>query len=145
MKISDHGINLICSFEGFRSMPYICPGGKVTIGYGHVVHHKETYPYPQIPQDLGRQILAKDVSKFEEQLKSVVKVPLTQNQYDALVSLIFNVGISAFKKSKFLKKLNNKDYEGAATEFDDWVHAGGKRLDGLVKRRRMEKDLFLGR
>jgi lysozyme len=85
-----------------------------------------------------------DLKIFERAVNGAVKVPLTQNQFDALVSLSYNIGVGAFKKSTLLKKLNSGDYKGAANQFDVWVNAGGKRLAGLVRRRAIEKKLFLG-
>ena len=80
---------------------------------------------------------------FESAVYENVKVGLNQNQFDALVSLTYNIGIGAFSKSTLLKKLNAGDYKGTSNQFDVWVNAGGKRLDGLVKRRAKEKALFL--
>jgi len=84
-----------------------------------------------------------DLKKFERTVNEAVTVPLNQNQFDALVSLTYNIGSGAFEKSTLVKKLNTGDYTGAANQYDVWVNAGGKRLQGLVNRRAKEKELFL--
>ncbi|MNT87817.1 Lysozyme RrrD [compost metagenome] len=84
-----------------------------------------------------------DLKKFEYAVNSAVNIPLNQNQYDALVSLTYNIGAAAFSKSTLVKKLNTGDILGAADQFDVWVNAGGKRMQGLVNRRAKEKLLFL--
>ena len=84
-----------------------------------------------------------DLIEFEYTVNSSVKAPLNQNQFDALVSLAYNIGSSAFKSSTLVKKLNASDYQGAADQFNVWVNAGGKRMQGLVNRRDREKLLFL--
>lgn len=143
MKLSENGIYLIKRFEGFSAEPYICPAGKVTIGYGHIVSDREKYTYPIICESEALDILLDDVCKFESAINRICHIHLNQNQFDALVSLCFNVGISAVKKSKMLAKLNGGDYVGAANEFDDWIHSDGRVLQGLIKRRAAEKALFL--
>ncbi len=87
--------------------------------------------------------LAQDLKKFESAVNTAVKVPINQNQFDALVSLTYNIGIGAFKDSTLLKKLNVKDYKGAAEQFPRWNRGGGRVLNGLVKRRKIEMELFL--
>lgn len=87
--------------------------------------------------------MANDLKKFEAAANSAVKRPLNQNQFDALVSLAYNIGTSAFSQSTLVKKLNAHDIRGAADQFDVWVNAGGKRMQGLVNRRNKEKQLFL--
>jgi lysozyme len=87
--------------------------------------------------------MAHDLKKFEAAVNNAVTVPLNQNQFDALVSLAYNIGTNAFSKSTLVKKLNANDIRGAADQFDVWVNAGGKRMQGLVNRRAKEKALFL--
>lgn len=91
----------------------------------------------------AEMLLKSDLRRFERAVDSLTHVPLNQAQFDALVSFTFNVGIAAFGKSTLLKKLNRKDYSGAANEFGRWVNAGKKRLPGLVSRRQEERKLFL--
>ncbi|MGK7951398.1 MAG: lysozyme [Xenococcaceae cyanobacterium] len=140
MSISQAGINLIKRWEGFRSNAYLCPGNVWTIGYGHTATVK---PGMCINQVEAEELLKSDLRRFENAISNLVKVPLTQAQFDALTSFTFNVGIAAFGKSTLRKKLNRKDYSGAANEFSRWVHANGKRLPGLVSRRQEERKLFL--
>ena len=140
MSISQAGINLIKRWEGFRSNAYLCPANVWTIGYGHTATAK---PGMCINTQEAEMLLKSDLRRFERAVDSLTHVPLNQAQFDALVSFTFNVGIAAFGKSTLLKKLNRKDYSGAANEFGRWVNAGKKRLPGLVSRRQEERKLFL--
>ena len=141
-RTSKQGLELIKEFEGFSAKRYICAGGKLTIGYGHVILPKEQFP-PRISKEQAEELLAKDVVRFEIDVMACVKVPLTQGQFDALVSFAFNLGGAALRGSTLLKRLNEGDYKGAATEFNRWVFAGGKQLAGLARRREAEAELFL--
>ena len=138
------GIELIKKFEGLRLESYLCPAGVPTIGYGHTEGVKLGQ---KITEDKANQLLADDFLKFETDVASFVKVPIKENQLDALVSFAFNLGINNLRNSTLLKKLNRWDYAGAATEFDKWVFAKvngvSTKLNGLVKRRAAEKELFL--
>ena len=96
-----------------------------------------------ISQDQAEAFLKSDLARFEECVNRCVTVPLTQDMFDALVSFTYNVGTGALQRSTLLCKLNRGDTEGAAKEFDKWVHAGKKVFPGLVRRRREEKELFL--
>lgn len=140
ISVSPRGLELIKKFEGFRATPYICPGGKLTIGYGKVIKEGE---YTSITKDQAESLLRSTVSSFERSLQKYVKVPLNQNQYDALISFIYNVGAGNFSKSTLVKLLNSGDYNGAANEFLKWVKSDGKVLRGLQRRREEEKALFL--
>lgn len=140
MKTSDKGLILIKSFEGFRGRAYKCPAGVWTIGYGHT--GPEVKSGSVITEWQGGELLKKDVARFEKAIDNVVKVPLNQNQFDALVSFVFNIGEGAFGKSTLLKLLNAKDYTGAAAQFPRWNKGGGKVLPGLVNRRAAERKLF---
>lgn len=143
VKISNAGLSLIKGFEGFRSKAYVCPAGVLTIGYGHT--GPDVKPGMTVTEERGTELLAKDVSRFERAVDKFVKVPLTQNQYDALVSFTYNVGEGNFQSSTLLKKLNAKDYAGAAAQFNRWNRGGGKVLSGLVRRRAAERKLFEGK
>lgn len=140
MMISQVGINLIKSFEGCELSSYADPTGVLTIGYGHT--GVDVIAYEHITQARAEAILNQDLEKFVTGVSHLVSVPLNQNQFDSLVSLAFNIGLSAFKDSTLLQKLNQKDYAGAANEFPRWCHAGGRILDGLVLRRKAEQVLF---
>ena len=142
--ISDTALDLVKRFEGFSPTRYVCSGGKLTIGYGHVITkaHIKDFEKP-ITEQRARQILMMDMTYAAQAVDRLVKVPLTQNQFDALVSFVFNVGDGAFAASTLLRYLNKGRYQEAAVEFMRWIHAGGKRLDGLIRRRRAEQELFL--
>ena len=124
---------------------YKCPAGVWTIGYGHtgMVDGKLISGGMTITAAKATELLKKDLASFEAAVNGCVTVPITQNMFDALVSFSFNVGSGALRRSALLRKLNAKDYNGAADEFPLWNKAGGKVLNGLVRRRKAEKELFL--
>lgn len=132
---------LIKPFETFSSVPYLCPAKKLTIGWGHRMLSGEMLKI--ITKEKGQELLLNDVSVAAQCITKSVFCPLNDNQFDALVSLVFNIGINAFRSSTLLKLLNTENYERAANEFDRWVYADGKILAGLVNRRAREKALFL--
>jgi len=145
MTTSNNGIDLIQRFEGFRSEAYRCPAGKLTIGYGHVIGKNETIPAP-LSRSQASELLKADLTVRENIISNLLAVDVTQNQFDALISFVYNVGISAFSNSTLLKLLNKSDYIGAAREFTKWTKAtvNGRKvtLAGLVKRRAAERELF---
>lgn len=144
MKTSNLGINLVCGFEGLRLKAYDDGVGVWTIGYGTtVINGVKVKKGDTCTAEQAKSYMAQDLKKFESAVNTAVKVPLNQNQFDALVSLTYNIGNGAFKSSTLLKKLNAKDYKGAAAEFPKWNKAGGRVLAGLVKRRKAEMELFL--
>lgn len=148
MKTSKAGIDLIKSFEGCELKAYLCSSKKPTIGWGHTKTVKES--------DIGKKtisvadaerLLNQDLFGFEAGVFKLVEVPINENQFSALVSLAFNIGLVAFEGSTLLKRLNAKDYAAAAEQFAVWRMGGpkGKKvvLAGLVRRRASEKALFL--
>lgn len=141
MNISQKGIDLIKNFEGCRLTAYRCPANILTIGYGHTGSDVSTGQ--KITQEQAEKLLKSDLLVHCNNVSRLVKVPLTQNQFDALVSFEFNVGYGYFASSTMLKLLNQKKYREAAAQFNRWVYANGKVLAGLVKRRAAEKTLFL--
>jgi len=145
MKISRKGIDLIKEHEGLRLNAYRDPVSVLTIGYGHtsMAGEPKVYAGQKITRAEALTILHRDINRFAVGMMKFIRVSLTQGQFDALVSLSFNIGLGAFKKSTLLRKLNAGDFEGAASEFPKWRKAGGRVLPGLVKRRAMEKALFL--
>ncbi len=140
MKTSEKGIALIKQFEGFRPTAYLCPAGIPTIGYGHVILPKEKFG--TLTEAGATAILKKDLEIAERAISQFILAPLTQNQFDALASFTFNLGGGALQRSTLRRKLNAHDYEGAAREFLQWVNSGGVKLEGLVRRRKAERDLF---
>lgn len=140
MNISQNGINLIKEFEGCRLEAYLDQVGVWTIGFGHT---KGVYQGQRITQQQAEDMLRSELIGYENAVRESVKVPLNQNQFDALTSFTYNCGISALKTSTLLEKLNAGDYIGAANELPRWNKGGGQVLTGLVRRRQAEKDLFL--
>jgi len=147
MKLSNEGKRLIYSFEGLhrslgdgRYAAYRCPAGVWTIYAGATEGVK---PGMIVTTEQGEEMFAKEIAKFEKGVERLVTVELTQNQYDALVSLSYNIGLGALGRSTVLRKLNKGDYEGAAEAFHMWRRGGGRVLPGLVSRRRREAALFL--
>ena len=144
MKTSNSGINLIRSFEDLRLKAYDDGVGVWTIGYGTTaINGVAVKKGDTCTAEQAKSYMAQDLKKFESSINTSVKVPLNQNQFDALVSLTYNIGIGAFKSSTLLKKLNAKDYKGAAEQFPRWNRGGGRVLNGLIKRRKIEMELFL--
>lgn len=136
-SISHNGLALIKQFEGFMAEPYLCPGGYWTIGYGHVIKNPKDYPY-SLTRDEALELLAQDVAVAERAVVRLIRVPLTNSQFDALVSFTFNLGAGALQRSTLRRKVNREEHADVPAEFHKWVWAGGKRLNGLVKRRKAE-------
>ena len=137
------GIELIKAFEGLRLVAYADAVGVATIGYGHTrTVKKSDIGKTKISAVDAENLLKGDLAHFENAVSKLVKVPLTSNQFSALVSFAYNLGEGNLSKSTLLKKLNAKDYRGAAVEFEKWNKAGGKVLAGLVRRRAAERRLF---
>jgi lysozyme len=130
---------LVKQFEGFSAKPYKCPAGVWTIGYGHT--HGVTMGTDSMTERDAETLLRNELDRFATHVNDLVNVPLTQNQFDALVSFHYTTG--ALGKSTLLTKLNQGFYEPAAKELLRWTRAGGKVLGGLVKRRGAEMSLFL--
>jgi lysozyme len=145
MVTSENGIKLIERFEGFREKPYLCSAGVPTIGigstrYANGVAVKLTdHPITLVQ---AKMLLAQTIKPFEDAVNRYVQVKINQNQFDALVCFAYNVGWQALRTSTLLKKLNVGDYIGASHEFLRWDKAGGKRLQGLINRRKAEMFLF---
>tara|TARA_Y100001951_G_C11261875_1_gene253002 strand:- start:782 stop:1237 length:456 start_codon:yes stop_codon:yes gene_type:complete len=146
MEISQEGLSLIKKFEGCKLQSYKCAAGVWTIGYGSTNGIEEGM---KISQERADMLLLEDVEIFEEAVNELVKVPLEQNQYDALVTWTFNLGPTNLKNSTLLKVLNNKEYENVPEQIKRWNKAtvNGERqvLEGLVRRREAEALLFEGK
>jgi len=148
-RLSLNGLNLIKISEGLRLSPYLAPEGKWTIGYGHLIKANEPELLTgAITEQRAANLLREDVRFAEQAIAARVTVPLTQAQFDALVSFTFNLGAGAFANSTLRRKVNAQDYYGASLEFDRWVYAtvnGVKTvLPGLVTRRAAEAAMFRG-
>ena len=127
--------------EGLRLTAYKDGGGVWTIGYGHT--GSDVREGLTIPLSEAERLLTRDLRVAEGHVNDAVKVKLTQNQFDALVSFVYNVGGGAFRSSTFLKLLNAGDYEGAANQLPRWNKDNGKVVNGLTNRRHEERELFL--
>ena len=147
MDISISGIDAIKEHEALRLTKYRDQGGKWTIGYGHLIGPFESFPGP-ITEERALTLLVKDLADAESAVNALVSVPITQEQYDALVSLTFNIGAGAFRTSSVLRRLNAGDSSGAAEAFALWnkVNIGGRLMAsaGLSARRASEAALFSG-
>jgi lysozyme len=139
MQTSNEGIELIKDLEGLRLTAYDCPAGVCTIGYGHT---RGVYSGMKITEEEAEKFLREDIKEAEQAIEKLVEIELTQNQYDALVSFIYNVGTNAFKNSTLLKKINNNQLSTVPYEFNRWVRSGGKFNRGLQNRRNREVALF---
>ena len=139
-NISQAGLQLIKQFEGCKLVAYKDGGGVWTIGYGHTAN---VFPKMTIMQVEADRLLSEDLKWAEATVNNHVKVPLTQQQYDALVSFVFNIGGCEFKSSTLLKKLNANEYLEAANQILRWDHDNGKVVRGLTNRRVAERALFV--
>ena len=139
MKTSDVGIELIKEFEGCKQVAYQDSVGVWTIGYGHT---KDVYEGQLSIKKTCERLLSEDIAEFEDYVESYVEVSLSQNQFDALVAWTFNLGPGNLLKSTMLKKLNEGDYDAVPDEMRRWNKAGGKTLNGLIRRRDAEANLF---
>ena len=146
MKTSEKGLQFIRREEGERLTAYADIIGVWTIRVGHTgaVDGKPVAKGMVISADKSRELLSADLLKFESAITRLVKVPLKQYEFDALVSLVFNIGETNFARSTLLKKLNTNDFKGAAEQFLAWKNAGGRPVQGLLNRRKREKDMFNG-
>jgi lysozyme len=143
MKTSERGIKLIKDSEGLRLRAYKCPGDVWTIGYGHAIKATEShFLTEEITESIADLLLRKDIIDAELAVKKYVDVAINQNQFDALVSFVFNLGPRALARSTLLKKLNDGKMLEVPAEFKRWVYADGKILEGLRKRRNAEAELF---
>lgn len=157
LKVTQFGKDLVAKYEGLGPkgvvvingvksvLPYICPSGKPTLGRGRVISWSdyEKYKKTGIPLTLADQWFEEDMQRFGKNVAALIKVPVQEWQFDALVSLAYNIGVANLKSSTLLRKLNLKDYAGAANEFPRWIYSNKRPLDGLRNRRESEKRMFL--
>ena len=139
MNVGERGLALIKEFEGVRLAAYLDSVGVPTIGYGHT---KDVQMGDTCTPEQANEWLREDCEDAENCVNSAVSVPLTECEFDALVSFVFNLGCGNFRKSTLLRKLLDSDYDGAAIEFRKWDKAGGQVLAGLTRRRLAEARLF---
>lgn len=137
--INRAGLDIVKQFEGLRLKAYICPAGKLTIGYGSTGPHVK--PGMVITQNQADELLRSDLRRFEDKVAELAPTS-TDNQFSAMVSFAFNVGNNAFEESTLLRQHRAGRYTLAAMQFDRWTHGGGRVLPGLVKRRAAERKLY---
>lgn len=148
MNLSEKGAGFIAAFEGFRPTPYNDPAGHATIGYGHLIHKgpingsEPPHFAKGISAEEGLRLLKQDADGAEAAVRHLVKVPLSQPQFDALVSFTFNVGAGALGRSDLLTRLNKGEYGAVPQELKRWIYAGGKTFAGLIRRREQEGQLW---
>jgi lysozyme len=143
MKLSNAGLELLKRSEGFRGRTYKDASGLPTIGYGHRLLQSESFP-GGIGEAQAAEILVVDVRNAEQAVERLVKVQLTQGQFDALVDFCFNLGSGRLASSTLLKVLNGGQYEAAAEQLQRWDRAGGEENSGLKARREAELALWGG-
>jgi len=141
-KATQEGIDLIKKFEGFRDNVYKDIAGFDTIGYGHLIRKGENFP-KRISETEGESLLRRDLRMAEKSILRLIKVPLTDNQFDALCSFVFNLGAGALQRSTLRQKLNRGEYFSASNEFFKWCISNGVRVKGLLRRRKEERLLFI--
>lgn len=141
-QVNAAGLWLIKSYEGFRERAYLCPAGVWTIGYGHTGGVK---PEDTVTREEAERLLRNDLRNAEAAVSRLIWVPLTDNEFSALVSFVYNCGAGALQNSTLRAHLNGDRRLAAADEFWRWCQAGGRRLPGLVRRRANERALFLKR
>jgi lysozyme len=145
MRLTKEGLSLIKDFEGFRSKSYRCPAKVLTIGFGHtsMAGPPEVKEGMTISRAEGDRILKADLKKYEAFVRDAIKVELTPAQYSACVSLCYNIGGGAFKRSSVVRFCNKRQWKNAADAFALWNKAGGRVLPGLTRRRAAEAALFM--
>ena len=139
MEYSKKGVQLTESFEGLKLAAYQDQRGVWTLGYGHTLNVK---PGQVCTQAQAEKWLFDDIAWAEREINWLVKVPLTQNEFDALVDFTFNAGAGNFRNSTLLKLVNEKNFAAAAEEFQKWDHCGGQVVAGLLRRRLAEEAEF---
>ncbi len=139
MKPSQSCIDLVKSFEGFQSKAYLCPAGVWTVGYGTT---ENVSSGDCVTETEAEELLRNDLLDASKAVDELVDVDMSQAQYDALASFIYNVGREAFRNSTLLKLINAGNFPAAALQFQRWNKGGGKVLPGLTKRREAERALF---
>lgn len=145
MKCNSSGIQIIKSFESLKLKAYLCPAGIPTIGWGHtkgITRQMVTDGYT-ITLEKAEQLFQEDLREAESAVTRLVKEKLTDNEFSALTSFVFNIGETKFSKSTLLRKLNVLERRAAVKEFERWIYSNGKPLQGLIRRRQAEKELFL--
>ena len=145
VKTNEAGVDLIKHYEGLRRTSYLCPANVWTIGYGAIRFFDggAVPPSTTISELQADELLRRDLSHTEDMVSRLIRVPLSENQFSSLVSLVFNIGAGNFQRSQIRQRVNRSDYDGAASIFWQWRRGGGRILPGLVARRESERVLFV--
>lgn len=142
MRTGHAGLLLIKRFEGFSATPYLCPANLWTIGYGHVMLVHEQESLTQVDEAQAEELLKMDLRVAQRAVEKLVHIPLTQNQFDALVSFTFNLGSGTLQRSTLRRMIHRGEQEAIAAQWVRFVWAGGRKLSGLVRRRQAELALY---
>lgn len=143
MNVSQEGFNLIAEMECFHEKKYLDHDNRPVIGFGHIIKKDETKKFEEkITKEQAEELLMEDIKHSENCVNFYIKTEITQSQFDALVSFVFNVTQGAFRESRMVKLLNEKKYDSAANEFQRWCYKNGKKIPELVARRKKEETLF---
>lgn len=145
MRMNDKGLEIVKKFEGLRLKPYLCPAGIPTVGYGATTYldgSKVQIKDKAITEKMATELLKHHLKTAEDAVNSLVKVSLNEDQFSALVSLVYNIGVKAFSTSTILKLINQNSIELAAAQFGRWNKVNGEVSKGLVARRDAERALF---
>lgn len=142
MTLDETGIEFICVSEGFSAREYLCEAGAKTIGFGHLVRANEDFS-AGISREAAKALLLSDLQFYEACVNQNVRVAVTQSQYNALVSLCYNIGTKAFGTSTLVKELNSGHVRKAADEFLRWKFVKQQESAGLLRRRQREREMFL--
>lgn len=141
--ITQEGLALIKRFEGFEAKAYRCPAGYWTIGYGHMIRPDESLLEGEISVEQAALLLRADVEEAEVAVLRFIKVPLTDGQFDALVSFTFNLGAGALQRSALRKVVNRAEHGHVPHQLRRWVYAGGCKQTGLIRRREAEASRYM--
>jgi GH24 family phage-related lysozyme (muramidase) len=142
--VTDAGLTLIKRFESFSATVYVCPAGYPTIGYGHVVLDGERERFANgVDENEAEDLLRRDAGIAERAVLRLIAVPLTDGQFDALASFVFNVGAGGLQRSTLRRKVNREEHALVPAEFMKWIWAGDRKLKGLVRRREAEASAYL--
>ena len=140
--LSSRGLNLIKQFEGLRPAVYVCPAGLRTIGYGHVIRAGEVFSQP-LSEPEAEALLLQDIEVAAKAVYRLIKVPLTQGQFDALVSFTFNCGTGALQRSTLRACVNREEHWQVPAELLRWSRVKGALSNGLMRRRMAEALLYV--
>lgn len=139
--VSDNGIALIKQFEGFSPRLYVCPAGYPTIGYGHCVRAGERFDQG-IDEATAQSLLRADIAQAQRAVLRLISIPLSDGQYDALVSFTYNMGAGALQRSALRQCVNREDHAAVSAQLMRWIWARGRKQKGLIARRKAEAERY---